>query len=651
VGGGLNSRTLTASVLLSAIIGGAFFLLVLAISGLRSSADGASDSEEVLVAANQLERLVVDLETGERGFIITGDASFLQPWYTARAAFPAKAAALERLAAEHGPGQRARAHQIRTATSAYIRDYSLRVVAAARHDRPSVQTVAVTMEGKHRLDAIRARFSSFVTAEQQLLATRQALAATDARRATVTAAVGVGGSITLIMLAGGYLARAVVRPVRRASLMADRVAGGNLSTRLPGTGPAEIGTLQRSLNAMAGSLAAGRDEIQRTSDEQAALRRVATLVARAGAPPEVFAAVAAETGRIVGAQCIAVARYGPDGTATVTGSWGHPGNPGLAPALDSRWPATGACILGQVLRTGATARLNSYQPAAGTVSAWAWEHAGVHSAVGTPIYADGQVWGVIIAFLTAADPPPDTEKRLLGFTELAAMAIANTEYRAQLIASRARVVAAADETRRRIERDLHDGTQQRLVSIALELRAAQARLPIGHTETGRQYAQTAQDLSDVAEDLRTISRGLHPAILEKGGLGPALRALARRSGLPAELHVRLGRRLSEQVEVAVYYVVSEALTNAAKHAGASVVEVDLGIIGQLVRLAIRDNGVGGADPARGSGLIGLRDRIETLGGRIDITSVPGDGTTMLARIPLGTDSPDGLAEHRHPAGS
>jgi signal transduction histidine kinase len=636
VGGGLISRTLTASVLLSAIIGGVFFLLVLAIGGLRNSAEGASDSEQVLVAANQLERLVVDLETGERGFIITGDASFLQPWYAARAAFPGQAAALERLAAEHSAGQRIRAQQIRTATDAYIREYSVRVVAAARHDRPAVQTVAVTMDGKHRVDVIRARFTTFMAAEQRLLTARQARAAADAHRATVTAAVGVAGSIILIMLAGGYLARAVVRPVRRASLMADRVAGGDLSTRVPGTGAAEIGTLERSLNAMAGSLAAGRDEIQRSAEEQAALRRVATLVARAGAPPEVFAAVAAETGRVLGAQCTAVARYGPDGTATVAGSWGQPGNPGLAPALDSRWPATGTSVLGQVLRTGAPARVSRHQPAGGTLSAWALEHAGVHSAVGTPIQAEGRVWGAIIAFSAADEPLPGTEERMLAFTELAAMAIANTESRAQLLASRARVVAAADETRRRIERDLHDGTQQRLISIALELRAAEARLPLGHADTGRQYAQTAQDLSGVAEDLRTISRGLHPAILEKGGLGPALRALARRSGLPVELNVRLGQRLPERVEVAVYYVVSEALTNAAKHARASMVEVDLGITGQLVRLAVRDNGSGGADPARGSGLIGLSDRIETLGGRIDITSVPGDGTTVLVRIPTGT---------------
>lgn len=275
-----------------------------------------------------------------------------------------------------------------------------------------------------------------------------------------------------------------------------------------------------------------------------------------------------------------------------------------------------------------------YHDAGEAGSAWARE-SGIRSGVGSPIIVEGRLWGAIMAFSdTVAAHPDDTEERLLAFTELVAMAIANTESRAQLAASRARVVAAADETRRRIERDLHDGTQQRLISLALELRAAEARVPPEQRSLVDQWSRTAQGLNEVAEELREISRGLHPAILEKGGLGPALQALARRASVPLRLNVRVSGRLPERVEVAAYYAVSEALTNAAKHARASSVEVDVGVADDTLRLLISDNGVGGAEPSRGSGLIGLSDRVEAVGGRIEITSPPGGGTSLLVTIPL-----------------
>jgi signal transduction histidine kinase len=228
----------------------------------------------------------------------------------------------------------------------------------------------------------------------------------------------------------------------------------------------------------------------------------------------------------------------------------------------------------------------------------------------------------------------DTESQIAEFTELVATAVANAESRSELTASRARVVATADETRRRIERDLHDGTQQHLVSLALELRAAAAEVPPELDELAARLSRTARGLANVAEDLREISRGIHPAILSRGGLGPALRTLARRSTVPVELDVRTDRRLPEPVEVAAYYVVSEALTNAAKHASASVVHVDLEADHSIVQLTIHDDGVGGADPGQGSGLIGLRDRIEALGGKIELASPAGGGTSLFVKIPI-----------------
>jgi signal transduction histidine kinase len=236
---------------------------------------------------------------------------------------------------------------------------------------------------------------------------------------------------------------------------------------------------------------------------------------------------------------------------------------------------------------------------------------------------------------TKGDPfPPDTEDRMANFTELVATAIANADSRAELKASRARVVAAGDEARRRIERDLHDGTQQRLVSVGLELRAAQAMVPPDVPDLTAQLSHVAEDLAAAVTDLQEASRGIHPAVLSRGGLGPALRTLARRSALPVELDLRVDRRLPERIEVAAYYVVSEALTNAAKHAHASVVEVELEADDATVRLSIRDDGVGGADPTRGSGLVGLRDRIEALGGKIQVASPAGSGTSVVVQIPI-----------------
>ncbi|MDQ3865935.1 MAG: histidine kinase, partial [Actinomycetota bacterium] len=265
-----------------------------------------------------------------------------------------------------------------------------------------------------------------------------------------------------------------------------------------------------------------------------------------------------------------------------------------------------------------------------------FRRAGLRSGVGSPILVEGRLWGVVVAASAQADGlSREAEHRLTDFAELAATAIANAESRAELAASRARVVAASDETRRRIERDLHDGTQQRLVSLALALRSAQAAVPPDLHGLRNELAQVADGLRGVVEELQEISRGIHPAILSEGGLAPALKTLARRSAVPVELNVRADGRLPEPVEVAGYYVVSEALTNAAKHAHASVAYVDVEASDGVLELSVRDDGTGGADPARGSGLVGLADRVEALGGRIEVVSPAGHGTTLRATLPIG----------------
>jgi signal transduction histidine kinase len=424
----------------------------------------------------------------------------------------------------------------------------------------------------------------------------------------------------------------IVRPVRRAARAADRLAAGDLDTRMTESGPAEIGALEHSFNVMADSLEQDRAEVARLAEEQAALGRVATLVARGTTPDEVFAAVAQEAGRQLPVDFAMMSRFESDGTVTIVGGWSRDG---AELPVGTRWVLGGRNLSTLVAETGRPARMDSYAEASSGALGELIRGGGLRAGVGTPIIVEGRPWGVMIVASTSEDrQPSETEARLAEFTDLVAMAIANAESRADLTASRARIVATADETRRRIERDLHDGAQQRLVSLALDLRAAQAAVPPALGGLKDELSRVAEGLTRVLDELRETARGIHPAILAEGGLGPALKTLARRSPIPVEVDVRPEARLPEPIEVATYYVVSEALTNAAKHANASVVHVDVEAVDGVLHVSIQDDGSGGADSARGTGLVGLKDRVEALGGTLSVQSPPGAGTSVHVELPL-----------------
>jgi signal transduction histidine kinase len=298
------------------------------------------------------------------------------------------------------------------------------------------------------------------------------------------------------------------------------------------------------------------------------------------------------------------------------------------------FPNDGESVATMVFRTGVPARMDSHENAPGHAAARVRE-VGLRSGVGVPIVVGHRVWGAAIVGSSRLEPlPPSTEARVGDFADLVATAIANAATRAELTASRARIVVAADEARRRFERNLHDGAQQRLVSLGLALRTAEASVPAEQGALQAQLAAIVRGLTGVSEDLQEISRGIHPAILSRGGLGPALKTLARRSTVPVVLQLSLDQRLPESAEVAAYYVVSEALTNTAKHAQASEVNVDAEADGEYLLISIRDDGIGGADLVKGSGLIGLQDRVEALGGHMEIESPAGSGTSLMVKIPL-----------------
>jgi signal transduction histidine kinase len=346
--------------------------------------------------------------------------------------------------------------------------------------------------------------------------------------------------------------------------------------------------------------------------------------------------VAREMEALLDADQVALNRYEPSAEIAVLA---HRGLDASRTPVGSRVSHEGESVTATVRRTGRPARMENYERASGALAELA-RSTGLHSSVGAPIVVDGRLWGIITAsWKGEQSPPADTEERMTRFAALLDTAIVNADIRDQLTASRARIVATTDATRRRFERDLHDGAQQRLVSLSLVLREAQATIPQELEESRGQLARVAEGMKGVLEDLRELSRGIHPAILSEGGLGPALKALARRSAIPVKLDLRVDGRFAEQLEVTAYYVASEALANTAKHAQASIAEIRVETRERVLELAIQDDGVGGADPARGSGLIGLADRVEALGGTIAIESPAGGGTALHVELPIATGAP------------
>ena len=368
--------------------------------------------------------------------------------------------------------------------------------------------------------------------------------------------------------------------------------------------------------------------LRRLADEQAALRRVATAVAAEREPEELFSLVIEEVGRLMEAQSSNMVRYDGNGLATVIGGWSADGVQSVP--LGSTVRVDGDTAAARVWRTGRPARVDSYDGLEGEL-ADTLRSLGFRSAIAAPIVLGGRLWGAMIVSSVEPDPlPAGSEQRISDFAELAAQAMANAEAREQLAASRRRIVQAGDAERRRLERNLHDGAQQRLVSLSLTLRLAARR----HADDTA-LASAVEELSQALKELRELARGIHPAVLTEYGLEPAIEALASRTPFPVDIEVALEDRLPAPVEAAAYYVVAEALTNVTKYADASDVRVHVFRDDERAHVEVRDDGVGGAQEERGSGLRGLADRVEALGGALWITSPEGEGTTLLAEIPCG----------------
>ncbi|BBY15805.1 sensor histidine kinase [Mycolicibacterium litorale] len=424
-------------------------------------------------------------------------------------------------------------------------------------------------------------------------------------------------------------------------------------------GPAPIGTLlipaalptdarrrvERILPSLESLLVATRDrqeinaalaeshaEVSALADQQAALRRVATLVARGAEPAEVYPAAVTELAGGLAVEHVTLIEYDGDDHCVVLAARDSRDTEALR--VGERFRMDGDSLSRRIRSTGRPARIDDYAAADGAIAARLHDLR-VRAGVGAPVLVDGEVRGAVLVGSVTSDPlPPECEARVGDFADLIATAIANAETRAELKASRTRIITAADHARRGFERDLHDGAQQRIVSLGLEVRALEASLPPEATPQRDAVTRVVTGLADLHHDLQELSRGIHPAILSRGGLGPAIKTLSRRSSVPVDLDLDVDRRLPEPVEVAAYYVVAEALTNTAKHARATQVTVEARIVDGALHLSVADDGVGGADSSAGSGLIGLKDRVEAVSGHLEVASAEGAGTTLTVKIPL-----------------
>lgn len=381
--------------------------------------------------------------------------------------------------------------------------------------------------------------------------------------------------------------------------------------------------------ALVTSILSGR--ARRLATEQEALRRVATQVAQARSPSDVFGSVTREVALHSGADLARMERYEADGTATVVAMWSGAEVGKLT--VDGRVAPEGASIAALVRETGGPVRIDSFEDATGPIADEA-RALGIASSVGCPIVVQGRVWGVMAASSKSGKSfRANTEAEIAEFTELVATAIANAESRDELIASRARVVAAGDEARRRIQRDLHDGAQQRLVNATITLKMARARLGDGDPEADAALSEALDHVERATKELRDLSHGLLPSVLVWGGLRAAVQSLVAQISLPVEVQV-CKKRFPPSIEATAYFLVSEALTNAVKHAKAEKAGVRAEDSDSLLQIEVRDDGAGGADLAGGSGLVGLQDRVAALEGTLEVVSPAGQGTRVRAMLPL-----------------
>ena len=430
------------------------------------------------------------------------------------------------------------------------------------------------------------------------------------------------------------LAAAVAAPVRVAGAVWGMLAVTSAAAPLPAATEPRLDAFVRLATAAVGGSQA-RTELQALADEQAALRRVAELVARGAASEEVFVALSREASALLGDLPVALMVYDDSG-AHVVATCNSPAPVGL------HVPFSAGTAIDELFRTGRPAHVATYEA---TTLADVTRELGIASTTAVPIAVEGRIRAALVASTAGPPLPVDTEARLAQFADLAAVAIANAEMHAKLIASRARVVATADDTRRRLQRDVHDGAQQRLVHALIALKMARNTVEVG-SAAAELVEEALTQVERASSELRDIVRGILPTSLTHGGLRIGLESLVGDLALPVDVRITTPR-LPAALETTAYFIVAEALTNVVKHSQAREVVLTVDLDGDTLVVEVRDDGVGGANSARGTGLTGLVDRVDAARGALTISSPPGGGTTVHAELPVGPAVPT----YRQAAGS
>ncbi|GGM15248.1 CHASE3 domain-containing protein [Dactylosporangium sucinum] len=633
--GGLTVRLGVMCVLFTLLISTAFATILLSVYELRDSVLVVTRAERAVSAANTLERLVLDVEAGRRGYALTHDRALLTPWIHAQQQIPLRQQELAS-AVSGDSAQAARVATLNSDVSAYLDTYADPVITDDGANPASIDPQSIT-NGQRSVAALRQEFEQFTVTQRAIVDGMHADANRAGQRAVIAGIAGLATSLLAVAILTRSLAVMVVRPLHRLVTAADKVAGGDMTVRVDTDAPVEVGKMQRTFNSMVSALERSRETLGTVAAEQAALRRVATVAARGRPAEDLFATVTEEAGKLFEADAAVLVRFeAEENVGTVVASWSY--DPVHRIPL-GRVTLQGHGIAGRVLRSGRPVRLEGDESA--DFLAREFGDSRIRSAIGAPIIVADRCWGALKALSTSDRALEQQDAmRAAEFTDLVASAIANSQARADLTASRARLVAATDESRRRIERDLHDGTQQRLIALLLALRATETQVSDALQD---RVHSIGDDLSEAIDELRELARGIHPSILSEGGLVPAIKSLGRRSPIPVEVQLALPDRLDTKIEVGVYYVVAEALTNAIRHARASLIFVRAAIVRNRLELSIEDDGVGGADPDTGTGLVGLADRVAAIGGSLNIASRPGRGTTLSITVPLAGAPDEGDA--------
>jgi GAF domain-containing protein len=439
---------------------------------------------------------------------------------------------------------------------------------------------------------------------------------------------GKGGPIVEGVRSGGMRGVVGTPILVRGQVWGSMLAATVTDEPLPLDTEARLGQFTE-LMATAIANADARAEVERLAEEQAALRRVATLVAQGAPPSEVFDAVAAEMNQLLGADGVTLSRYEPDEEVVVLA---HRGADSRRPTAGTRVRHRGENVTSFVRSSARSARLEHQGGTPGAITEIVGQRQ-VRASVGAPIVVDGRLWGVAVAnWRGDKSPPADTEERMAKFAELLDTAIANADSRDQLTASRARLLTEADEARRRVVRDLHDGAQQRLVHTIITLKLAQRALQASDEKVAPLISEALERAQQGNAELRELAHGILPSVLTQGGLRGGVNTIVSRLELPVEVKIPADRFPAE-IEASAYFVAAEALTNVVKHANAGRAEVVASVEGGMLRVEIRDDGVGGAD-REGHGLVGLHDRVTALGGWLEVESPASGGTVLTAALPL-----------------